>query len=94
MNKDIKDNVFKLLSDYLGVEPEDISEEDSLYQDLHMRAPDLTDFVEILQSEGFETEGVDLTALETVCDLIYALGGETYSNAGPDSETDQNTEEE
>ncbi len=78
MNKDIKKEVLKALSDHLGVEPDDIEEEDSLTQDLHMRASDLSDFMETLQTLNIETEKVDLTKVETVNDLIDALAGETY----------------
>lgn len=78
MNKDIRDQVLKALSDSLGAEPEDISEDDSLSHDLHMRASELTDLMESLQGAGLDTDGVDLTEIDTVGDLIEALGGETY----------------
>lgn len=79
MNNDINDQVIKALSDHLGVEPEDINEEDSLEQDLHMRASDFSDFIESLPTKGIEVENIDLTEIETVSDLIDALGGESYS---------------
>jgi acyl carrier protein len=80
MNKDIKDQVLKGLSDQLGLEPEDINDEDSIYQDLHMQASDISDFMERLQSLNIETGSVNLTEIETVTDLLDALGGETSSD--------------
>ena len=77
MNKDIKDQIIKSLSDHLGVEPEDIKEEDSFEDELHMRASDLSDFMSTLQDLGINTEEVDLTEIETVGDLINSLGGES-----------------
>jgi acyl carrier protein len=79
MNKETNDQVIKALSDYLGVDPEDIKEEDSIYQDLHMQASDLSDFMETLQTLNIETGNIDLTEIETVEDLIDALGGEKSS---------------
>ena len=82
MNNEIKEKVIKALSDHLGVEPEDIKEEDSLEHDLHMRASDLSDLMENLETIGIETGKVALTEIETVTDLIDALGGEAYSDDG------------
>lgn len=80
MNKDIKDIVIKTLSDHLGVEPDDIDEEDSFEHDLHMRVSDLSDLMETLETVKMGTGNIDLTEIETVSDLIDALGGESYSN--------------
>lgn len=80
MNKDIKDQVLKVLAEQLGCEPEDIKEEDSLSQELHMRASDLSDFMENLEAINIDTAKVDMTEIETVSDLIDALGGETFSD--------------
>ncbi len=79
-DKDIKEQVIKSLADHLGVEPEDIKDEDSLSADLHMRPSDLSDFMTNLQETNSEVGNIDLTELETVSDLIDALGGETYTN--------------
>lgn len=76
MNKeynDIKESVRKLLSDFLGIEPEDIEEDFSLTEDLHMKPTDLTDFMEILSSKGYDTESADFSEVETFSDLIDFL---------------------
>jgi acyl carrier protein len=69
----IKETVRRELSNYLGVETEDIEDDSSLAEDLHMKASDLTDFMQILTRMNMETEGVDLTQTETFLDLVEAL---------------------
>ncbi|MCX6704202.1 MAG: hypothetical protein NTZ07_02030 [Candidatus Woesebacteria bacterium] len=68
-----KDIVKRELANFLGVESEDIEDESSLTEDLHMKATDLTDFMEVLVRMGMETSGVDLTETETFLDLVEAL---------------------
>jgi len=68
-----KDIVRRELANYLGVETADIEDDSSLTEDLHMKATDLTDFMEILTRMDMETEGVDLTETETFLDLVEAL---------------------
>lgn len=62
-----------ILAAQIGVEPEDIENDDSFAQDLHMTPSDLTDFIHSLEKEGFETSSVRLEDLETVNDLIEIL---------------------
>jgi hypothetical protein len=61
------------LAAYLGVEAEDIEDDSVLTEDLHMKATDLTDFMEILARLNYDTLNVDLTETETFEDLIEAL---------------------
>ena len=61
------------LANFLGVESEDVEDDSSLTEDLHMKASDLTDFMEILSRMDMDTEGVDLTETETFLDLVEAL---------------------
>lgn len=70
--------VKELLAQHLGVEPEDINDEDSLADDLHMSAPELVDFMESLREEGINTSSLDLPNLETVGDLVESLISEGY----------------
>jgi len=65
--------VIKLLAENLGVETEDISEDDSFSDDLHMAPDKLADFAETLSASGFETSNLSLEELETVGDLAEAL---------------------
>ena len=69
----IKETVRRELANYLGVDAEDIEDDNSLAEDLHMKASDLTDFMQILTRMNMETEGVDLTQTETFLDLVEAL---------------------
>ena len=63
----------KLLANHLGVEPEDIENDDSLSEDLHMTAVALADFTHVLEKEGYPVSEIDFTELETVGDLIESL---------------------
>jgi acyl carrier protein len=76
MNKeynDIEKSVKKILSNLLGIEPDDIENDFSLTEDLHMKPDDLTDFLEILSKMDFNTEQIDFTEIETFSDLIDYL---------------------
>jgi len=68
-----KETVRRELSNFLGVDTEDIEDDSSLTEDLHMKATDLTDFMEILTRMNMDTERVDLTETETFSDLLEAL---------------------
>jgi isopentenyldiphosphate isomerase len=69
----IKESVRRELANYLGIEPEDVEDDSILTEDLHMKATDLTDFMEILTRMNLETRDVDLTEIETFLDLVEAL---------------------
>lgn len=69
----MKDKLKKLLAETIGVDPEDINDDDSFSTDLHMSASELSDFVHSLETAGFDTSRVDLTAVESVEDLLEAL---------------------
>lgn len=68
-----KQRIKRELADFLGVDMEDIEDESSLSEDLHMNASSLTDFSEILTKAGFDTTSLDLTEIETFLDLVEAL---------------------
>lgn len=65
--------IIKLLADNLGVETEDISEDDSFSDDLHMSPDKLADFVESLASSDFDISNLTLEEIETVGDLAEML---------------------
>jgi acyl carrier protein len=66
----------KLLAEQIGVELEDISDEDSFSEQLHMSPSDLVDFTEVLEKQGLNVASLDLTQVLTVGDLIEALSSE------------------
>ncbi len=68
-----KKGVREELANYLGLEPEDIDDDSSLVEDLHMKASDITDFMEVLTRMGMETSGIDMTETETFLDLVESL---------------------
>ena len=68
-----KETVRRELANYLGVDNEDIEDDSSLIEDLHMKVTDLTDFMEVLTRMGMETSDIDLAETETFLDLVEAL---------------------
>ena len=66
--------VKKILTEHLGIEPDDIELNDSLTEDLHMKPSDIVDFTVGLSSKGIETDKIDLTSIETLGDLLESLG--------------------
>ena len=69
----IKQKIKSELANYLGIDLEDIEDESTLTGDLHMKATEITDFMELLSGLGFESDGVNLAELETFEDLTDAL---------------------
>lgn len=65
------------LSDFLGIDMEDIEQETSLREDLHMDPASLTDYLDILSKAGFDTEKIDMAEVETFEDLLEALSAHT-----------------
>lgn len=78
LNTKPEKEVRNILAEYIGVDPEDINLEDSLADDLHMSASDITDFVQTLESKGFDISSLDLATFETFEDLVEALGSKEY----------------
>ena len=71
---DKKSQIIKLLSEHIGVEPDDVSEDDSFLEDLHMNPTELSDFVHSLTSLDLDVSRLNLAEIETVSDLLEALG--------------------
>jgi isopentenyldiphosphate isomerase len=65
-----KQIIKQALADHLGIEPDDIDDDSILAEDLHMKASDLTDFVEVLTSLKLDVSKLDLTEVETFSDLV------------------------
>ena len=72
-NDKLKHDIILLLCNHLGLEVDDVSEDDSLKEDLRMGQTVLTDFVEALSQGGYDTTKIDLESVETVGDLIDSL---------------------
>lgn len=71
---DKRAKIVRHLAEHIGVEPEDINDEDSLSEDLHMNPAEISDFVHSLGEAGFSISSLNLTEIETVGDLLEALG--------------------
>lgn len=72
----ITDKVKQILAEYIGVEVEDIKDEDFLVDDLHMSATEISDFVESLETAGIDTSKIDLSEVEAVEDLLESVSSE------------------
>ncbi len=66
LEKIVKD----ILSEILGIETTDISNSDSLREDLHMGSTDITDLIERLYQKGIVIEDDLLKEIDTVEELI------------------------
>ena len=75
--KNSLDQVKNLLAEHLGVEPDDINEDDSFTDELHMTPADLSDFIEKLKESGIEISVGDFSNIETVGDLLERISSET-----------------
>ena len=71
---DRKPQIIRLLAEHIGVEPEDVSEEDFFLEDLHMKPGELSDFVHSLGNLEIDTSKLETGSIETVSDLLQALG--------------------
>ncbi|MCH7730458.1 hypothetical protein IID21_02890 [Patescibacteria group bacterium] len=75
-NETTETQVKKHLTDYIGVELEDIENEDSLAEDLHMSASDVSEFIERLGNQGLDTSSLVLEDIKSVSDLIESISSE------------------
>ena len=66
--------VKEFLAEQIGAEPEDLNEEDSFVEDLHMTNADLTDFAHKLTEAGVNPTEIDFATIETLGELIDAIG--------------------
>jgi len=71
---DKKSQIIKQLAEHIGVEPEDIDDDDAFLTDLHMNPAELSDFVHSLTSLDLDINRLNLTEIETVSDLLETLG--------------------
>ncbi len=68
----INEQVLEVLANHIGVEKDDINEEDHLIHDLHMNPSDISDLLELLEEKGINTSKIDLSEIKSVADLIEA----------------------
>jgi len=71
---DKKSQIIKRLAEHIGVEPEDIDEDDAFLTDLHMNPMEMSDFVHSLTSLDLDVSHLNLAEIETIADLLEALG--------------------
>ena len=71
---DKKSQIIKKLAEDIGVETEDIEEDDAFLTELHMNPTELSDFVHSLTALDLDISRLNLTEIETVADLLEALG--------------------
>lgn len=71
-----KSKFLKLLADYQGVDVDDINMGDLFFEDLHMGPSEISDFMEKLSDEGFNTDKIDLESTHSVDDMIEILSAD------------------
>lgn len=76
----ISELVKEVLATQIGLEPDDIHDEDLLGEDLHMSPTDISDFVGSLTTKGLDTKDLELTKIETVSDVIEGLSSLDLTN--------------
>jgi hypothetical protein len=72
-----REKLLFLLAEGLGLEKEDITEDDSLEDDLHLTPSSIFDLLSKLSIPGMDTENLDLSGVETVEQLLDVLEEET-----------------
>jgi len=88
MNDITKKDIIKILAEYLGVSEEDIHEEDSFSEHLHMNPIAMSDFIRLLEEKDVETDLLDLTKMNTVRNLLEELGLEEEEEKDEEPEND------
>lgn len=70
MSTNSKDKILDLLSTHLGVDRDDVAEDDSFREDLHMNAVEIADFASVLEKNDLVISPEELTKLTTVGELL------------------------
>jgi len=68
-----KQKIKRELADFLGIGLEDIEDESEFESDFHMNAVQITDFMEILSTAGFDISGLDFNEIDTFAELVDTL---------------------
>lgn len=69
-----QENIIKdSLAQFLGIESEDINDDDFFVEDLHMTASEISDFLFVLQGKGIDISKLDIKSIETVSELTEYL---------------------
>ena len=66
--------VKEILAEQIGVEVEDLNDDDAFIEDLHMTNADLTDFTNKLEVQGVNPTEIDFAEIETLGELLENLG--------------------
>ena len=70
----MKGKIITIISEFTGLNEDEITGEESLTEDSHMGPTELTDFKETLVENNLTTpEGLDFSQIETVNELIEQL---------------------
>ncbi len=60
----------KYLSEYLGIDSDDLANDDYLKEDLHMNSVEISDFLHLLKNKGVDLNLSQITEINTVQDII------------------------
>lgn len=73
MEKKTVEDIKSTLADTLGIEPDDISNDDSLVEDLHMQISDLSGFFEKLKNKGYDISKIENDTTYTFSELCEQI---------------------
>ncbi len=60
----------KFLSEHLGIEAEDLANDDYLKEDLHMNSLEISDFLHLLKEKGIDLNLSKINEIQTLQDII------------------------
>jgi len=69
----ITKKVKKIISEFLGIEEDDIQNDDFLTDDLHMTPADLSELKQTIEEEEISSTNLDFTKINSVEELIEEL---------------------
>ncbi|KKR12016.1 MAG: hypothetical protein UT39_C0001G0071 [Candidatus Woesebacteria bacterium GW2011_GWA1_39_21] len=68
------ENIIKRkLSEYLGIDVEDIATDDSLKEDLHMSPAEISDFLNLLATQEIKTDFSEIQKIQCISDIIDTI---------------------
>jgi acyl carrier protein len=68
--KELRNRIKKILAELLGIEPDDIHDDDSFKEEFQMDAILLTDFLNKLEELGYDSSHIDFNEIDNISELL------------------------
>ena len=72
-----KNKILKIIADHIGVEKDELNEEDFLDEDLHLNPSGIMDLAKAFEENDVDISSLNFSEIETISDIFEAL--EIYS---------------